>query len=477
MSTRREFVRAGSIAAAGLLGYPLHTVLARTVARRGADAPRAGDPALRELAARAIDAARSAGATYADVRFTRSQHEVLTCDGSGAAMPVAIDDFAVGVRALVDGYWGFVASPVWTSDEAERLGREAAAQARVNTWGKTRTVRLDLTPAGASGEWVMPVKRDPFTVPIEEKIDYVTAVMQAAGEFPLTNMAVQIVFARQEKTFASSDGAVLTQTLYNSLAESWIDVVVGTDVSFTHFGMVSPSFVTATGVGYEILEDVDLIALLPSLHEKALFAARGQTPVDVGRYDVVLSAPVTAQLVDQTIGATTELDRALGLEWNATGGSYLAPPHDILGRYRLGTPALTVTANRSEPGGVATVRWDDDGVTPDQFTLVQDGIVQDYQTTREQVAWLDEWYRSTRRPSRSHGCANSASAAFCPLQARPNLVMAPGRAEATFEDLVADTPRGLAIEAGDLIMESRYLSGVIAGDVRGRVYEITNGKI
>lgn len=477
MTTRRDFLRLGSVATAGLIGWPVGTMLAHADRPRRVDAPRRGDPALRELAARALDAARTAGATYADVRLTRTQQEFLRFDGLGSGLPVTTEDFAVGVRALVDGYWGFVASPLWTTDEADRLGREAAGQARVNTWGKTRPVRLDLTPVAGVGEWTMPVKRDPFTVPVEEKIDYMTAVMQAAAELDLTNMFAEISFARQEKTFASTDGAFLTQTLYNSLGGSSVITMTVVDRLRQGSGSAWPPFVTASGVGYEILEDVDLLARVPSLHDEALATVRSPAPAGVGRYDVVFGAGVTAQLVDQTIGATTELDRALGLEANASGVSYLAPPRAVLGQYRLGPPTLTVTANRSEPGGVATVRWDDDGVAPDDFALVQHGVVEDYQTTREQVAWLETWYRSAGRPVRSHGCANSGSAADIPMQHWPNLAMAPAPTDVTFADLVADTQRGLAVEFGLLSMDHRNLNGLITGDFGGRVYEIVNGKL
>src|SRR5688500_19231587 len=80
--------------------------------------PRAGDPILNDLAARALEAARAAGATYADVRFTLTRAERMRFYGNSGYNILQNDELGgVGVRALVDGAWGFAASALWTPDE------------------------------------------------------------------------------------------------------------------------------------------------------------------------------------------------------------------------------------------------------------------------------------------------------------------------------------------------------------------------
>src|SRR5690606_18852292 len=150
----------------------------------------------------------------------------------------------------------------------------------------------------------------------------------------------------------------------------------------------------------------------------------------------VLDAPSMVALLDRTLGRATELDRALGYEANAGGTSYLNDPFGMLGSYEAGAPLLTVTGNRSEPGGLATVQWDDEGVRPDTFPLVENGVLTDFQTTRESAGWLEDYYARTGRPFRSHGCANAPAAVDPPLQHTPNLVLTPGREELDFDDLV-----------------------------------------
>src|SRR5690606_13788133 len=74
------------------------------LAQIGAVLPEPGmsirDPYIKELALRAVEAARAAGAAYVDVRLTHTQR-IDTRRGRG-------ENLVVGVRSLVDGYWGFV---------------------------------------------------------------------------------------------------------------------------------------------------------------------------------------------------------------------------------------------------------------------------------------------------------------------------------------------------------------------------------
>src|SRR5687767_5250601 len=70
----------------------------------------AGEPDLDSLTARAIEAATAAGASYADVRLSFKESQ-----GFSPSAPSAwSEEKGVGVRVLVDGYWGFLGSAVWT---------------------------------------------------------------------------------------------------------------------------------------------------------------------------------------------------------------------------------------------------------------------------------------------------------------------------------------------------------------------------
>jgi TldD protein len=454
-----------------------------TAARLAAQATRQEPTPLLALAQQAVDAARTAGAQYADVRFTRTVGHRYNFAGGSAWFAAAAEIVGVGVRVLVNGYWGFTACPLWASEPHEtdslvRLARDAVAQAAVNAMGPVRTVELSQIPT-ASGEWTTPVQRDPFTIPIEEKLDYLHWLMDYAQKFGVYFSPMYpsvLAFNRQERTVSTSDGARFTQTIYEIGGQFHVASMHDYPLNPT-LPPLSLQGLTAVGMGWEFLQ----VANLPAQFEAAegtiykLKADYGNPkPSTIGRYTLLCDGATMAALLDRTLGVATQLDRALGYESNAEGTSFIDDPLAMVGRFRLAPPGVTVTANRSAPTQLATVKWDDEGVAPEPFTLVQDGVLVDFQTTREQTAWLAPYYQRTGKPMRSHGCAASEDALGIPLQMMPNLVLEPEPSAVRFEDLVADISKGILITDGDVDqMDQQARNGLLYGTMR----EITNGRL
>jgi TldD protein len=122
-------------------------------------------------------------------------------------------------------------------------------------------------------------------------------------------------------------------------------------------------------------------------------------------------------------------------------------------------------------GGAATVKWDDEGVEPDSMTLVRDGILTDYQTTRESATWLAPYYQRVGAPIRSHGGAICSSIERLPTLTSANLTMAPSKSDASFDTLVAGTKKGIAVVSSRVRSDQQGLNA----EVSGLMYEISNG--
>jgi len=445
-----------------------------TAARLAHQAALADPGPLRALVSRALDAARSAGAHYADVRLTRTVGHVYKWQTPVQRFDAETEVQGIGVRALVNGYWGFAAyDDVTTSDVMATLGRTAVAQATVNAKGPARAVDLARTPVAHDGEWTMPVQVDPFTVSYDEKLDFMMGIAAdiANQEYGIGTFA-SIGFVKELRTFASSEGSFTTQTVYGSTGV----LQVGTDADWEteRSGGRTAEFLTSAGAGWEYVRNAPYQTRLAELLEDAKRIRRTK-PVDIGRYDVVLDAAAMAQVLDQTLAMGTELDRAMGYFANSEGSSFLDDPLAMLGTYQVGSPLVTLTANRSMAGGGATVKWDEEGVEPSEITLVNKGILTDFQTTRESASWLAPYYQKAGRPVRSSGGASAAEATMIPRSTSPNFVLAPDATRnATFDDLVARTKSGYAIKGGYAYSDFQALNGTITGEV---VYEIVNGKL
>lgn len=421
----------------------------------------------RALATRAIDAAHQAGAHYADVRLT---HDI--------AYQAAEKIFgfnhaaAVGVRALVDGCWGFASSPNWTDDEMDRLARQAVAQAHANRWGISGPVQFVDSIEPARGDWTMPIEQDPIDIPINEQADWLAAVVNSAEHLPRKgNPSVGVYFGvrRQQKTFASTQGALCTQTLYAMFeSSSALELEIThpiTKVKVRHRSQL----ITPAGKGWEAIRKIDIDAVLSQLYEEAWLLMESR-PVSIGRYDIVFDASATAALIHETIGIPLQIDRARGYEANAAGTSYLNFDEQQVGA-QISSSLLNVTGHRNQPGGIATTRWDDEGVTPDAITLVREGVIEDYATSREHIAGIRD---GDDRNVRSNGCAGAENALGFPLVQSPNLEIQPSDDTTTFESMVAGMENGFAVIGGDAMMDQQQLTGVFSP---GIVREIKNGKL
>src|ERR1700694_3555582 len=125
-SSRREFVKSTSAAAAALAALSAVPSTARAAIIAAPSSPFSGDPDFKELAHLALDAARSAGATYADVRFNRNRTQSIFTREQRVQGLVDNETQGFGIRTLVNGAWGFAASREITRDEIARVARQAA---------------------------------------------------------------------------------------------------------------------------------------------------------------------------------------------------------------------------------------------------------------------------------------------------------------------------------------------------------------
>ena len=87
---------------------------------------------MRDLALRALDTARSQGASYADARVVARKSESITVRNQNVEALTADESLGFGVRVIVDGYWGFASSQRMTPEEADRVAAQAVRIARAS---------------------------------------------------------------------------------------------------------------------------------------------------------------------------------------------------------------------------------------------------------------------------------------------------------------------------------------------------------
>ena len=420
----------------------------------------------------ALDAARAAGAEYADVRISRNRNQSIVTREQRVQALVDTETFGFGVRTLAGGAWGFAASADLTRDEVTRVARQAVAQARAHRAALVRPVMLAPVTATPQGTWRGPARVDPFDIAVEEKVGLLLAANAAALKVAGARFVNSgMFFLREEKTFASTDGTFTVQTIYRSQPQMTVTAVAS---DFSDFQSRQSTDVQPMGRGYEHVLDARLVENAPRWADEAVRKLSAK-PVEVGRYDLVLHPTHLWLTIHESIAHPTELDRVMGYEANYAGTSFASPPRDFLGKFRYGPEFMNVQGDRSQEGSLSAVGWDDDGVRPVDYLIVKSGILNDYQTTREQALWLDWWYRQQGIEPRSHGCSYAQSWADIQFQRMPNVSLLPGEQDLAWEDLIAATDRGIAIigEGSFSIDQQRY-NAQFGGQL---FYEIRGGKI
>ena len=161
------------------------------------------DAYIEDLAMEALNAAKAAGASYADVRIGRYRRQSISTRERQITGVSDNESYGIGVRTLVGGAWGFAATATMTPAGAQQAAQQAARLSRAAKSVQKKQVELAPTPA-VKGSWRTPVTRDPVDVPIEEKVALLLAANAAAMKVPKIRFATSGLQAlREEKTLAT----------------------------------------------------------------------------------------------------------------------------------------------------------------------------------------------------------------------------------------------------------------------------------
>jgi TldD protein len=432
---------------------------------------------LRPVADAALTRARELGAEHADVRIERISRQLLVLRDGAVATAQDSTTIGLAVRVIVEGTWGFASHLELTPASAVATAQRAVEVARTLRPLNAERVELAAEPVHADAMWASDHELDPFTVPLGEKVallsEWSNRLLAADG---VEHTDVSFRAEKENKFYADSAGTSTTQQrvrLHPVVTATAVDRAAG---SFERMRTCAPPVAR----GWEYLTgntvwdwDTELAQIPEWLAEKVKAPS-----VEPGRYDLVIDPTNLWLTIHESVGHATEYDRAIGYEAAYAGSSFATP--DKLGTLRYGSPAMHVTGDRTQPHGLATVGYDDDGVATSQWDLVRDGTLVGYQTDRVFARRLGL--------ERSAGCAFADSPHHVPIQRMANVSLQPDPdTDTTTAELISGVARGIYI-VGDRswsIDMQRYNfqftgqrfyridNGQLAGQLRDVAYQAT----
>ena len=438
------------------------------------------DPALKKrLADDVLTAARAAGASYCDVRIGRYLNQFVITREDKVQNVVNTESTGAGIRVIVDGAWGFAATNDLSQAGVVKAARQAAAIAKANAKVQTAPVRLAKAPAYGEVSWKTPIRKNAMEVPIKDKADLLLGVNAAAMAAGASFVNSMLFLVNEQKYFASTDGSYIDQDVHRIWAPMTITAIDKASGKFrTREGLSAPmgmgfeyldgdagqKFATPNGViNYGLSYDMKEDAIAAAKQAKEKLKAPSVKP---GKYDLVLDPSHTWLTIHESVGHPLELDRVLGYEANYAGTSF-ATLDKREARFQYGSDLVNIFADKTQPGSLGAVGYDDEGVKCKQWDLIKDGKLVDYQAIRDQAHILGK--------SESDGCCYADSWSSVQFQRMPNVSLAPGSAPLTVPEMIAGVERGLYIHGrGSYSIDQQRYNAQFGGQL---YYEIRNGEI
>ncbi|HEX2089751.1 MAG TPA: TldD/PmbA family protein [Actinomycetota bacterium] len=378
----------------------------------------------------AVAAAEKGDADYADARFVQEESESLTVRNQEMEGIDRSLSQGVGIRVLVNGYWGFAATARTDEAEIERTARLAVDIAKAASRLPMEPVRLaPVEPVTA--EWMTAIQEDPFAVPLDEKIALLMeSSRRMQGVKGLSFAESNLDFYRRRTSFASSEGAAIEQTVVNSSGGIEATAVQDGEMQRRSFPNSFRGHIRAAGYEHirslSLLEEAERVA-----HEAIELLSAKECPSEVTT--LVLDSSQVVLQVHESVGHPLELDRVLGMEEAYAGTSFVRP--EDRGKLRYGSDKVTITADATLPGGLGSYGFDDEGVPAQQVVLIEDGVFQNFIASRETAATV---------PSPLAGAMRADGWQNLPLIRMTNINLLPG--EGTLGEIIADTPDGIYMD-------------------------------
>ena len=413
-----------------------------------------------DLVSRALDLAEVQGASYADIRIVRTSQERISVR-SGVVDTLSFDEsLGFGVRVLVNGCWGFASSHDITSKEVDRVTALAVNIAKASATLSKGAVNLG-PPVTSRGTYTTPIEEDPFTISTDHKLALLMdADQRMASVKGIRSRQGNLIFIKEEKTFANSEGAHVEQTIYEAGGGISANAVGNNEIQRRSYPQ---SMGRQQGcAGWEYITAMDLPGNAERVATEAVALLTADPCPSNIVTDIIIGSAQLALQIHESCGHAIELDRVLGAEAAYAGTSFLTT--DKLNNFRYASDVVNITADSLRVPGLGSFGWDDEGVPSQSTPIVTNGDFVGYLMSRETASGLG---------LTSNGCVRAASWNRIPMIRMTNVSIEPGTWK--LDDLIADTDDGIFLEMNrSWSIDDRRYNFQFGTEVG---YEIKKGKL
>ena len=388
---------------------------------------------MEELIRSALAAADGPGVALVEVRVVAPDRflQIAVRDGAASALTDARRD-ALGVRVRTDRAYGFATTTDLRPGPVRDVARLAVRLARAAGRRAPEPLRVTDERGPDRGHYETPMKRDPFRTDPAMVVDILRSAEAALHVSREIKSALASFQAWDEqKWYASSGGASFTSRIVHVGAGLTATAVRGSNLQrrsapSSHGG-------NAAQAGFEFVDGLDLIGRAPGLGQEAVDLL-GAPVCPTGPTTLVLGSDQLALQVHESVGHAVELDRIFGSEAGFAGTSWVSSAQ--IGSLRFGSDLMNVVADATEPGGLGTFGWDDEGVAAQRTPIVDHGVLVGSLSSRESAARLGL--------SHSGGTARGSGGDRSPIVRMTNVNLEPG--DLSLEELLSGVKEGVYLD-------------------------------
>ena len=381
-----------------------------------------------DFIAKGLEKAEKGGASFAEVRVFGYKYEnTSTRDGEVESAGI-YNDRGYGIRVIKNGAWGFASTAVIEESTLDQIAKAAIKEAEAT--GKVQKNPVELTEEPIiKDNYKTPFKKNPFDVPIEEKIEILKmsdSIITEKGNV-VKSRSNSMIFHNVYLDYGNSDGTRITQEeLFSGATVSVI--AIAEDNQSRSNGLYEMR-------GYEFIDKFDFETQSDETAREAIILATEAKAPKKQKTAFILEPYQLGLTIHESVGHPTELDRVLGWEADFAGTSFLTL--DKLGSgYKYGSEKTNLVCDPTMPYVLGHEKYDHEGVATKKFDVVRNGIFEGYQSDRQtaKIVGLEH----------SNGNARIARYNRIPLVRMSNLYLEPdSEGPKDLDGLIEETKDGI----------------------------------
>lgn len=376
---------------------------------------------MQDLLRKVLEAAPELGAEFAEIRVVSAEGTSVAVQDGRADKLAAASSQGAGVRALVDGAWGFAPTNAVNESELRACLQDAVSLARaasVRVAERARVRPVDPIEVSVATK----AKTDPRDIALEDKVARVFEMEQAGKAVDperIVNTKVTYRDSVTVETVANTFGTFVEQTITRCGISSYITAQEG-DVRQAGGKHRHAS------AGYELIENLEPKDITVEAANKALKLLKAQLP-PAGKFRVVMDPAVTGLYTHEALGHNSEADAV------KAGESIL---EGKVGQ-KIGSELVTVIDDSTLEGYHGSYLYDSEGVPGARRVIVEDGVLKGFLHSLETAAHFDV---------QPNGSARADGHQAPPIVRMSNTFIAPG--DWDLDELIADTRHGIFLTGG-----------------------------